>query len=293
MIYKGFIKAMLIFILLSGCITGLSAIPSEEGKVDIFFCDKLNCTELLINASLGQSLSCAMYHPNKQVVELASSIVVDESHPSPNAKIEYGSGLMHNKFCVFGNKVWTGSWNPSQEMSIPNNAVLIESSTISNAYLSEFNELYSGTFHGGTPGSAQVLLNGSLIEAYFCPEDNCKEQVIRILKNAENSIYFMTFSFTDDDIGDLIKRKAEEGLIVKGIFDPRKNKYSEYEKLAEYSKIKKVHHKVFIIDDKITITGSYNPSRNGNERNDENLIIIHDSQIASEFLDEFKKITTK
>lgn len=295
MIYKAFIKCMALLTLavaLSGCITGLAGIPSEQGKVDAYFCSRINCSELFINASEDAPLLCAMYHPSKQIAGLAHTLVVDESHPWPGAVVESGAGLMHNKFCIFGNNVWTGSWNPSQGMSIPNNVVIIESPTIANAYIAEFEELHAGIFHGGSSQPAQVFLNGSLVEVYFCPEDACKEQVIRTLKGAERSIHFMTFSFTDDDIGNLVKSKAKQGISVKGIFDPRKNKYSEYEKLKEYSTVEKVHHKVFIIDEKIVITGSYNPSKNANERNDENLVIIHDGLVAAEFMNEFKRVTT-
>ena len=51
-----------------------------------------------------------------------------------------------------------------------------------------------------------------------------------------------------------------------------------------------MHHKVFIIDNKTVITGSYNPTANGNKNNDENMIIIHDKGIANKFLEEFNKI---
>jgi len=196
---------------------------------------------------------------------------------------------MHNKFCVTDNVVWTGSWNPSQGMSMPNNVVIIDSKTLAKAYQKEFEELASGTFHGGSSNPGLVKFNGELLEAYFCPEDNCKDHVMDVLNSAQESIHFMTFAFTDDDIGDLLLKKANN-IEIKGVFDPRKNHYSEYEKLKEFSIINKVHHKTFIVDGKIVITGSYNPSRNGNERNDENVIIIRDSKIAKQFEEEFAKI---
>ena len=51
-----------------------------------------------------------------------------------------------------------------------------------------------------------------------------------------------------------------------------------------------MHHKVFIIDEEIVITGSYNPTSSGTKRNDENLLIIHDKEIANEFTQEFEKV---
>jgi phosphatidylserine/phosphatidylglycerophosphate/cardiolipin synthase-like enzyme len=51
-----------------------------------------------------------------------------------------------------------------------------------------------------------------------------------------------------------------------------------------------MHHKVFIVDKSIVITGSYNPTNNGNTRNDENILIIHDPEIADLFNQEFESV---
>jgi phosphatidylserine/phosphatidylglycerophosphate/cardiolipin synthase-like enzyme len=51
-----------------------------------------------------------------------------------------------------------------------------------------------------------------------------------------------------------------------------------------------MHHKVFIIDGKTVITGSMNPTAGGNERNDENVLIIEDEGIAGLYLEEFEKV---
>jgi len=51
-----------------------------------------------------------------------------------------------------------------------------------------------------------------------------------------------------------------------------------------------MHNKVFIIDNKTTITGSYNPTSAGTNKNDENMLVIHDEKISDQFLEEFKRI---
>lgn len=277
-------KYWVFLLALTACITGLSVVE-EQGSVEALFCDKIDCLESFKTRSFD---ACAMYHPVPEI--RAKSMVVDGSHPQDSARIEQGGGLMHNKFCVADSLVWTGSWNPSQGMTIPNNVVVIESETLANAYRSEFDELASGVFHGGREGSAKVLLNGYLTEVYFCPEDDCQGQVLRILKGAKQSVYFMTYSFTDDEIGDMLVEKLNDGVEVKGIFDPRKDSYSEYEKLKEVSVLKKVHHKVFIVDNATVITGSYNPSRNGDEVNDENMLILRQPEVVEAFVKEFKSI---
>ena len=105
----------------------------------------------------------------------------------------------------------------------------------------------------------------------------------------------MTFSFTSDRLGELL---LNSNLEVKGVFEKSQagSPYSEYHKLIEKYDVRKdsnggmMHHKVFIIDKKIVITGSYNPTKNGNENNDENVLIIHSKVIAKKYLEEFEKI---
>ena len=109
----------------------------------------------------------------------------------------------------------------------------------------------------------------------------------------------MTFSFTSDKIGDAILTK--KNLELKGLFDNSQvsanKEFSEYYRFKEQNisvKIEKspgkLHHKVFIIDGKTIITGSFNPTTNGNTRNDENIIIINNDEVAQEFLKEFDRI---
>ena len=51
-----------------------------------------------------------------------------------------------------------------------------------------------------------------------------------------------------------------------------------------------MHHKVIIIDGEVVVTGSYNFTQSADEKNDENLLIIHDPQVAALFEQEFKVI---
>jgi len=51
-----------------------------------------------------------------------------------------------------------------------------------------------------------------------------------------------------------------------------------------------MHHKVMIIDGQTVVTGSYNFSASAQNRNDENALVIHDPQIAAQYLGEFERI---
>lgn len=133
------------------------------------------------------------------------------------------------------------------------------------------------------------------MDVYFCPKDHCSDKAIKVLESADESIYFMLYSFTDKDIADTLIIKSND-LEVKGIMEKQRitSGYNLYNYLKENNinvipdkNRATMHNKVFIIDKKIVITGSYNPTKNGNEKNNENMVIIYDSHIANLFLKEF------
>ena len=51
-----------------------------------------------------------------------------------------------------------------------------------------------------------------------------------------------------------------------------------------------MHMKVSIIDNSVVTTGSYNYTQNASTDNDEVLVVIHDSGIASNWDDEFQQM---
>ena len=57
-----------------------------------------------------------------------------------------------------------------------------------------------------------------------------------------------------------------------------------------YKKSTTMHDKFAVIDSKIVLTGSYNWTTNGDERNRENLAIITDSAVAEQYSEEFFKL---
>ena len=166
-------------------------------------------------------------------------------------------------------------------------------------YLDEFDELYSRKFGSGEKVKTPVFaLNGHIIENYFCPEDNCADQIIRLINKSEKSIDFMYFSFTDDNIGNALLARKDQ-IKIMGVFEKQQNSplYSEYQKLLDAGiKVRvdgnkyKMHNKVMIIDGKIVAFGSYNPTANGNKENDENLVIDHTPSLALQFEKEFERV---
>ena len=180
----------------------------------------------------------------------------------------------------------------------------IRSQRVAQDYETEFDEMYRDNRFGpeseaNTP-NPQVTVNGVPVEVYFSPDDRVAREVVAELRGANQSIDFLAYSFTSDAFARTMLERAGAGVRVRGVFDQSQvesNTGGEYENLLRSGLPVRLdgipgllHDKVIIIDGQTVITGSYNFSRNAEERNDENLVINHDPRIAALYLAEFERI---
>ena len=309
-VFAGLILLMVLSLLYYewGEITG-NVVAEQPYTLEVYFCPTDDCETVLINFldSASQRIHCALFDIGLESVQnklIEKSKVVDVKVVTDNDYLKKfntefvkadSHGLMHNKFCIVDNKVSTGSMNPTLNgvSRNNNNLLIIEHSGVVENFEAEFQELWLGEFKGGEKVSKQHVL-----ETYFCPEDNCAEVVKRELKKAQESIYFMTFSFTHEEIANILLLKDLDGVDVKGIMETRQvSKYSQFDRLnyngievIKDSNKNNMHHKVFVIDSETVITGSFNPTEGGDRRNDENIIVIRNREIAGSFINEFNSL---
>ena len=121
-----------------------------------------------------------------------------------------------------------------------------------------------------------------------------------MIQNAKDSVYFLAFSFTSDSIAEAMLEVAAEGIHVAGVFEEGQyyaNIGTEFDNLVAAGldvrldgNSRNMHHKIIIIDEDIVVLGSYNFSRNAEENNDENTLIIYNADIASQYLAEFNRV---
>ena len=303
---------------ITGATTVTNSFVQDQGEIQVYFCPHEDCERALVSflQSAHKSIDCALYEINllgvqQTLLQKSEKITVrvvtdsDYLHKFNHSFVKTDTyGLMHNKFCVIdGEKISGGSMNPTLNDAHKNNnnLLLIHSPVLAQNYEEEFEEMWNGTFKKGKPVRIPQVTIGTVdVENYFCPEDHCADHVMRELKTATNSIYFMTFSFTHDGIANEIMLKKLDHLDIRGVMEIKQiSQYSvfivlEYQIGSE--RVKKdgnkynLHHKVFIIDGKTVVTGSFNPTDNGDRRNDENVLIIHDAEIAQKFLKEFQYV---
>jgi phosphatidylserine/phosphatidylglycerophosphate/cardiolipin synthase-like enzyme len=294
----------------------VQTVVKDSGDISVYFCPSDDCAGKLVDFidSAEESVYCALFDiglesVGDKLLEKASEIevkVITDNDYLKKFNHDFvkadGWGLMHNKFCVIDKtKLFTGSMNPTDNGAFKNNnnILFIDSSVLAGNYLAEFEEMWNGAFKKGEMVLNPAIQIGNIVvENYFCPEDYCAERVKEELMAASESIHFMTFSFTHNGIANVLLLKNLEGVLVKGVFENRGSgtEYSKFKVLSYQMDVVKdknpntMHHKVFIIDGKVVVTGSMNPSKGGDERNDENILIIHDAGIAEMFLEEFEKV---
>lgn len=312
---------VLVFLLfLTGCTpTAMvvhESIPHEQNNanIEVYFCPEDDCERILYDFldSAEDSINCALFDLDlSSIIQLLEEknarIITDDDNFENiehlrNVKHDNRSALMHQKFCVIDSKkIFTGSFNPTENGAYKNNnnMLLIESKILAQNYEDEFQEMWSGQFGRGNHVEVPVFfLNQNKIQNYFCPEDDCARKIQQELRKANHSIYFTAFSFTHEGIATELLLKHHEGLDVRGVFEKtRISKYSRYS-LLEYHGVDVIkdhnkyamHHKFIIIDNRTVITGSFNPSKNADYRNDENIVIVEDEKLAAKYIKEFNSL---
>lgn len=131
------------------------------------------------------------------------------------------------------------------------------------------------------------------IDLCFTPPANCAGSIVSAINGAQSSIYVQAYGLTHLQILAALVNAKHRGVEVRVLLD-RSNlsqRHSGYSKLREAdieTTIDKVpgiaHNKVMIIDEFITVTGSFNFTASADTRNAENVLIIEDKNIAEEYL---------
>lgn len=215
------------------------------------------------------------------------------------------SALMHNKFWIFDQQVvWTGSMNATVNgvYKQNNNVIIIRSQEIALMYEREFQEMWNGQFGPRAPSTVNnqwAILDGTPVQVLFTPEDKAMSKMIAVVKDAQRSIRFLAFSFTDFPLAQTMIDRANAGVDVRGIFETfgSNSPSSELKTLwcaglpvRQDGNSSFLHHKVIVVDESTVMTGSMNYSSNADESNEENVFIVDNAEIAALYLQEFETL---
>lgn len=294
--------------------------PQETGGLDGPLAASIDSARLTLDVAIYsmslRTVRDALIRAHERGVQVRVVMESDNMDRSaPQALIDAGipvlgdrrEGLMHDKFIVIDRtEVWLGSMNYTYSGAYEDNnqLILIRSVEMAENYTKEFEEMFVDDMFGPdivpeTPNPI-VRVEDTLMEVYFSPDDGVADRIFDVLNDAEESIYFLAFSFTTDEFGETIRDKAENGLTVAGVMEEeqvKSNIGTEYDLFKQAGldvftdgNEGQMHHKTMIIDGRIVITGSYNFSRSAEIRNDENLVIIYNEKIADFYMQEFQRV---
>jgi phosphatidylserine/phosphatidylglycerophosphate/cardiolipin synthase-like enzyme len=218
-----------------------------------------------------------------------------------------GSSLMHSKYAILDNAcVWTGSWNYTDGGTFRNNenVIAIDSAEIAAIFAHKFQRLFedgSGRteqISEATTVGRQNLPHG--VRVFFAPEDPTLGELRTVLSEAKTSIRFMTFSFTVEDIAEILQRQAAKKVTVRGIVEKSLARSPAARSLLTGSvpelevrmdrNPRFLRHNCVIVDDRVVLLGSMNISFAGSTKNDENMIVIPDPALAAKFIEEFERL---
>jgi phosphatidylserine/phosphatidylglycerophosphate/cardiolipin synthase-like enzyme len=214
--------------------------------------------------------------------------------------------IMHNKFTVVdGEWVETGSWNytDGDTYRLNNNLAIFRSRELAENYSAEFEKMFSLKKFGpnkpkGVPHPV-LQIGPTRVENYYSAEDGVASRIVDQIGRAEQKIHFLAFSFTHDGIGRAILDKQAAGLQVQGVFETTgsNTRFSEYTTMKDAGlevyqdgSPYLMHHKVILLDDRLTIFGSFNFSDGADRDNDENLLIVDDRELTARFEQEFQRV---
>jgi phosphatidylserine/phosphatidylglycerophosphate/cardiolipin synthase-like enzyme len=259
-----------------------------------------------------------------------------------------GSGLMHHKFMVVdGQSVITGSSNFTASdvhgdvanlatRGNVNNLLRINNSEVADLFTEEFNYMWGNSPNGGINSNfginkpwrspKSITWANTEITLQFAPtsrqqdwQNSTNGLITKTIDSAANSIDLALFVFSEQKIADTLQSKQQQGIEIRGVFDPgfAYRYYSEvldmlsvtlYQRCqpeaennpwvnslntigtAQVAIGDKLHHKFAVLDDETVITGSHNWSETANINNDEALIIIRNYQVSQHFSQEFQRL---
>lgn len=205
--------------------------------------------------------------------------------------------LMHNKFAIFDNqKVYTGSMNFSTTGLSgfnQNNVIIINSSQIAQIYSKEFEQMFNGKFHtlkDKTLSNKNIILNGSKYSVFFSPQDKeITGNIVPLVINSKEYIYIPAFLITHKALTSALIEAYKRGVDVRVIVDAtntgtRNSTFQTLRAAGVPVKVEnyagKMHTKSMVIDNKYLVIGSANFSNSGENKNDENVLIIESPRIA-------------
>ncbi len=216
-----------------------------------------------------------------------------------DVRSDYNAAIFHQKFVVRDyNRATQGLLTGSTNFTETglhrnlNHVMTFRDPALVKAYHDEFREIWSGDFGAKVPARSgppvESPVSGVRVRALFAPDHAPEMEIVKQMLKAERRIDFAIFTFAQSSaIDDVMRRLIRDNIKVRGVFDPRQANQDWaatrvvqeaggelYTASRNRRGFGKLHHKLMVIDDRVTIGGSFNYTAPANRMNDENIVVI-------------------
>ncbi len=183
--------------------------------------------------------------------------------------------------------------NPEQPGNNLNHLVILHGQRASREYKAEFDRLWAGTFgalHDRVePRPAEMRLAGIRVKPLFAPYHGPEMEIMKQMLKARTSVDFAMFTFAQSSgIDDTMFRLVNQIPRLRGVLDRVQGSHAwaatqplKAAGVALFENkpgtgVRKVHHKLMVIDERIVVAGSFNYTAPAATLNDENIVVIGD-----------------
>jgi phosphatidylserine/phosphatidylglycerophosphate/cardiolipin synthase-like enzyme len=226
-----------------------------------------------------------------------------------NIRSDYNPHIFHQKFIVRDRTdLLTGSTNFTDTGTTNNlnHVVIVRDKDVARLYSREFREIQQGHFgklnegHDATP--KDVTVSNVPVRVLFAPDHNPEMEIMKQMLKSARRVDFAVFTFSQSSgIDDTLLRLHELGREIHGLIDAQQgNQRWAATKLLRQAdidvrcvpaqgRLRKLHHKLMVIDEQVIIAGSFNYTGAATMLNDENIIIFGDLEATNEAAREGQK----
>jgi len=169
-----------------------------------------------------------------------------------------------------------------------NHIVILRGQTAAHLYQAEFNRLRSGTFGNlherVEPRPTEFRLGQVRVKPLFAPRHGPEMEIMKQMLKSSAQIDFAMFTFSNSSgIDDTMLRLVPK-VHIRGVLDRAQSSYgwsptdklksADVELHVNNTEVRKVHHKLMVIDRQLLIVGSFNYTEPATTLNDENIVVI-------------------
>ncbi|MEU4428962.1 phospholipase D-like domain-containing protein [Actinoplanes sp. NPDC024001] len=212
--------------------------------------------------------------------------------------------------------------HPTQPGNNLNHLVVLHGRTAAAVYLAEFQRMRTGTFGAMqervAPRPTEFQLGRIRVKPVFAPDQGPEMEIMKQMLKARERVDFAMFTFAQSSgIDDTMTWLLRAGIPIRGVLDRGQGsqEWSATERLKAAGAqlhentpgngVRKVHHKLMVIDRELVIAGSFNYTAPAATLNDENIVVLGDldetdpqaraaqQSLAAYALAEIDRITTK